>query len=359
MINNNFSKEKDVLGIIGAGQLAMMMCQEAKKLGYKICVFSDKEDSPAFDVAYSYIKGDYDDFDKIDQFIKKISVATLEFENIPAKTLEYIEQKISVYPNSKALEISQDRFLEKKFLNNLSIKTTKYQLIENFLNLEKEIKNFEFESILKTCKFGYDGKGQFVIDEQKDLLGLENIFANNHKFLLEKKIKFDRELSIIVARDIYKNIVYYPLVENIHKNGILDKTIFPAKNIDNLSEKTHKIADLILEKLDYVGVLAIEFFQKDEELLVNEFAPRPHNSGHYSLDSCSVSQFLQSVNIAVGGEAENPQLLAKGYMQNLIGYDINKIVRLKKKSNIIIHNYHKKTIKEGRKMGHFIELQDE
>ena len=345
-----------VIGIIGGGQLASMLCDAAKKLGYRTCVWSDKKDSPAFDVADFCIKGDYSARDKKEEFCQKIDAVTLEFENIDFTILQ--GSSLNWLNLQKALRVSQGRYLEKSFFKNeLNAQTADYHFFDSigsdFVEVAAQV---HYNAILKTNSFGYDGKGQYNISCREDA---ENIFAMSLKgaYILEKKVQFNRELSIIVARDDYNNVVFYPLVENIHKNGILDKTIFPAKNINaQLQNKAEEIAKKTVEKLDYIGVLAIEFFQVGDELIVNEFAPRPHNSAHYTIDACSVSQFENAILAASGNKVITPVLEKCGEMVNLIGEDIALASELGGENDVIVHNYRKEEIKEGRKMGHYTRL---
>ena len=356
-------KSGDIIGIIGGGQLARMMSIEASKLGYKTHIFANHKNSSALQVTSLHTIGDYNDKHLLAQFIEQVNAVTFEFENLPYETLQYIEQRTSLNPNSKSLYISQDRIREKNFVNKLGIRTTKYNQVSNLPDFRKQVEKMNYNAILKTTRFGYDGKGQFNINIDSNL---EEIFSQACKakvpLILEEKVDFIKELSIIVAKDQKENIAYYDLVENIHHNGILHQTIAPA-NLANhlhkkLNEQAKNIAKKILTELNYIGVMAIELFlDKNNQLIFNEFAPRPHNSGHFTIDACYHNQFEQAIRVTAGLDICPTNLHSKAKMINLIGIDINKIPELEKlKKPLKIHNYNKGEIKIGRKMGHYTIL---
>lgn len=351
-------KPGQTIGIIGGGQLARMMCFEAYKLGYKVCVFANNDDSPAFDVTDNKIMGDYGDQKLIDKFIDSVSVVTFEFENLPYETLTYIEKKILMRPTSRSLYISQDRIREKSFINKLGVNTTDYQQINNLSDFNRGVEEFNYSALLKTARLGYDGKGQFNINEKSNIAEIyHQALEHNVPLVLEKKVDFVKEISIISARDSNGNIVCYDAVENIHKDGILRKTIAPANIEEHIKNKAKTIAKKIVEGLDYIGILAIEFFlDKDDNLLVNEFAPRPHNSGHYTIDACYHNQFEQAIRAVAGLPVMSTKQHSKAEMINLIGDDILQAETLSDNSLIKIHNYNKKQIKTNRKMGHYTKI---
>jgi len=348
----------EIIGIIGGGQLARMMCFEAHKLGYKTCIFSNTSDSPAFYVTDAKIMGDYSDISLIDQFIDMVSVVTFEFENLPYKTLEYIEKRTLMRPSSKALYISQDRVREKDFINQLGIKTTNYQEIKTLHDLKDTAATYDYNALLKTVQLGYDGKGQFSINKNCDIETIYNqALQSKVPLILEKKVNFIKELSVISARDKDGNIACYNAVENIHQDGILRKTIAPAHISDDIEQKAQTIAKELIAGLDYIGVLSIEFFlDENKNLLVNEFAPRPHNSGHFSIDACYHNQFEQSIRTTIGLPVMPTNQHSKAEMINLIGNDILKAEELSKKPFVKLHNYDKKEIKTNRKMGHYTTI---
>ena len=352
-------KSGATIGIIGGGQLAKMMCFEAHKLGYNSCVLSDDPNAVAFAVTNNSVLGDYHNYEIIDKFIANVAVVTFEFENIPYETLKYISERAIIRPTIQAIFISQDRILEKNFINKLNIRTTDYISIDSYDTLCDGAEKYQYNAILKTTRLGYDGKGQFNIDQTTDL---EALYQEADKLdiplILERKINFTKELSIIVARDVEHNIINYDLVENIHNSGILHKTIAPADIAPEISLKAQEIADKILTKLDYIGVMAIEFFlDEQQELLVNEFAPRPHNSGHFTIDACYHNQFEQAIRAAAGLPVLSGEMHSAALMTNLIGDEIKQISQLEKLPLHKIHNYNKNNIKAGRKMGHYTQLK--
>jgi 5-(carboxyamino)imidazole ribonucleotide synthase len=355
-------KSGAIIGIIGGGQLARMMALEAVKLGYKICIFCNAKNSPALDVTNLAIIGDYNDQDLLKKFISQVEAVTFEFENLPYETLKFIEEQSDLNPNAYSLYISQDRVREKDFVNKLSIVTTNYFAIKSLQDLIKKTQQINYNAILKTTQLGYDGKGQFMINKDSDL---EKVFtqANHHNtpLILEERVSFNKELSLILARDKKGNIAYYDLVENIHNEGILYKTIAPANlAVDvalKLNNQAQEIAAKLANKLNYIGVMAIEFFlDKAGNLIFNEFAPRPHNSGHFSIDACYHNQFEQAIRASAGLNVASTIMHSKAEMNNLIGDDIKQIAQLsaKQSNNIIkIHDYNKGEVRAKRKMGHY------
>lgn len=355
-------KSGAVIGIIGGGQLARMMAIEAFKLGYKTCIFCDSKNSPALNVTNLAIIGDYNDKNLLKEFINQVDAVTFEFENLPYETLKFIEKHSDLNPNAYSLYISQDRIREKNFVNDLSITTTKYFAINNLQDLQKITQKINYNAILKTTQLGYDGKGQFMIDKDS---ALAIIFAKanhyNTPLILEEKVNFHKELSLILARDKKGNIAYYDLVENIHNEGILHKTIAPANLTSKLNlqlnHNAQKIAQKLANKLDYIGVMAIEFFlDNNNDLIFNEFAPRPHNSGHFSIDACYHNQFEQAIRASAGLDIAPTMMHSKAEMINLIGDDIDKIAKLRAADSdapIKIHDYDKGEIRAKRKMGHY------
>ena len=351
---NKTLKTGDVIGIFGGGQLARMMCFEAAKLGFKTLIYADQPDSPAFQVSSDYICADYQDKISLAEFARKADAVTFEFENIPVVTLEFIAESLPLRPNIKALAISQNRVKEKEFFNHHNIKTAEFTPVASKEIFTATCHKYQ-KAILKTAIFGYDGKGQYQIDETSDLNKIwSSAVSLNLPLILEKKIAFEQEVSIIAARSIDGKVIFYDLVENFHQDGILKKTIFPARTTTNIKLQAETIALQTLEALNYVGVLAIEFFLQEGNLLVNEFAPRPHNSGHFSLDACLHSQFEQAIRAAAGMSVIESELLFSGRMVNLIGSEIKQITELHNNSTIKTHHYGKLNIKEGRKMGHYI-----
>lgn len=339
------------IGIIGGGQLGRMICFEAHKMGFKTVIFTDQENSPASYVTNKTIVGDYHDEKLINEFTKLVDLITFEFENIPYLAVKKIAEKKPLYPSSEVLKITQNRLLEKNFLNKIGVKTTEYLEINNLSDLEAGIAKFK-KAILKTVVMGYDGKGQYIINEGDNLA--EILQKNNHQMpmILEKFCKFECEISVIVARSIDGEIKCYEPLTNIHKNGILSRSIYPAKLSVPQIEKSKKYAETIAKEIDLIGVMAVEYFVLDNKVLVNELAPRPHNSGHFSMDACITSQFEQLIRAISGYKLGDVRFHSRGQMINLIGSDIAEIENYKTNPKAKIHCYGKHEILEGRKMGH-------
>ncbi len=327
-----------------------MICFAAHKMGFRTVVFTDQENSPASFVTSSVIVADYQDQAALKKFASLVDVATFEFENIPVAGVSFLASEVEVFPNPQVLKVTQHRLLEKNFLNSIGVRTADYAEITSLENLQKNLENFG-KAILKTATMGYDGKGQFVLKNAADA---ENAWAqaSSQKLILEKFCPFDSEISVLVARSKSGEISAFEPLTNIHKNAILDESIYPAQISDSLKIKAQEVATKIVEKLDLVGVLAVEFFVIGEELLVNELAPRPHNSGHFSMDASVTSQFEQLIRAISGLPLGSPEFHSKGRMKNLIGSDVENLEKFYQNKRAKIHLYGKDKIAEGRKMGH-------
>ncbi len=338
------------IGIVGGGQLGRMICFAAHKMGYKTIIFCDKENSPASFVTNKTIIANYDNKKALAEFAQSSDIITFEFENIPYEAVEFLDKITPVLPKPQILKITQDRILEKTFLQNIGINVTDFAIIKNLDDLQKNVEKFG-KSIIKTTTLGYDGKGQYTINNQSEIGSIwQNI--NGLSLILEKFCPFDLEISTIVARSKSGQIKTFAPVYNQHKNSILDKTIYPAPISRNLQNKAQDIACKIAKEIDLIGVLAVEFFVLEDDLLVNELAPRPHNSGHITMDLCLTSQFEQLIRSIVDINLGDVSFFAKGYMQNLIGEDILNIEQYYQNPKAKIHLYDKSKIAIGRKMGH-------
>ena len=338
------------IGIIGGGQLGMFTCIAAKKKKVESIVLSETNEFSAKEFCDKYIISEFNNFESIDKFIDSADFFTIETENIPISIIKYIEKKKKEFPNSKVIEIAQNRLKEKQFINSLNgIKTTEYFNLKNFDDFVKKSKAFGYKCIIKSKEFGYDGKGQFRVTED-NLKDYKDLDFN--KFILEKFIKFNKEISVIVARSS-GNLINYPPVENIHKNSILRESFYPANIDENVEKDAIKKATEIANKIDLDGILAIEMFVlKNNKILINEIAPRPHNSGHWSMDACNESQYDNLLNTIFLNKLNQPLINRKCRMINLIGKDINEIDNLKKKYKC--YDYFKKEIRNSRKMGHYV-----
>jgi 5-(carboxyamino)imidazole ribonucleotide synthase len=338
------------IGIVGGGQLGRMTCFAAHKMGFKTVIFTDQKKSPASCVTNKTIVADYSDEKALAKFASLVDIATFEFENIPLAPIKFLETKTKVFPSSEVLKTTQNRILEKNFLNSIGAKTTEYAAISSLEELERNLEKFQ-KAILKTATMGYDGKGQFVLKNVEEARKIWDE-VKNHKLILEKFCPFDSEISVIVARATTGEIACYEPLTNIHKNGILDESIYPARISKELTNKSQELAKKIALELDLVGVLAIEFFVIGDELLVNELAPRPHNSGHFSMDGAITSQFEQLIRSINGLPLGSPEFHSQGHMKNLIGNEVLDLEKFYQNKNAKIHLYGKNKIAKGRKMGH-------
>jgi len=342
-------KPNPVLGIIGGGQLGCMIASAAKKLKIKTVILSDNLLTPAKKFCDEIIISEYDKLKNIENFISKVDVVTFEFENIPFKVLEYISRLKPVFPKPTINQIIQDRFTEKDLINSMGIKTTHYALIQSpsdMLNNESL-----FPGLLKTCTLGYDGKGQFVLKNKEEASELEIDF--DKEYILEKKVNLKREISVIITRFTNNDFITYEPIENFHINQMLSRSIIPADINKDIFEKAQQQAKLIAEKLDYIGTMCVEYFVDEKNnLLVNEIAPRVHNSGHLTINTHNVSQFENHVRAVCNLEKIE---LIKNYnaeMINIIGEEIKTYRERSYSKNEYFFDYLKSDIKKKRKMGH-------
>jgi len=357
-------KSPEPLGILGGGQLGRFFTISAQNMGYSVVVFDPDDKSPAGKMADKHICKPYDDLKALDELKASCNAVTTEFENIPAETLQYLEKDIIVRPESKAVSIVQNRIKEKYFLKKSGIPVGQYIVINNLESIKNtNEKDKIFPAILKTAQFGYDGKGQIHVNNISEL---ENAFIsfNNAPCVLERKLDLDLEFSIVLARSINGGYLEYPLIENHHESGILDFSLIPARVPSSLKEEATKLAMKIASDLNYIGVMAIEFFISSNRLYVNEIAPRPHNSGHFSIDACGYNQFDQQVLALAGNELKNEATkFPISVMLNLLG-DLwfRRGEQLEPKFEMIagpgisLHLYGKAEPRIGRKMGHITVL---
>ena len=358
MLCDSYIKPGSNIGIIGGGQLGKMISIAAAKLGYNIYLLTDNVDNPSVQVTNNVtILNNYHDTETLLKFASNIDVATLEFENIPSTIIDVLLKKIKVYPGKKALHIAQNRIREKQHIRSLDIKPVNFKIINSYDDLKQNILELGYPALLKTAELGYDGKGQYMIKQQNDLNALSTLNWNQ-TYILEEFIKIHKEISIIISKSSNGSIEFFPIAENHHSNGILIKSTVPAQINKEINIKAQQIAIKIAESLNLVGLLAIEFFITDtQELIVNEIAPRPHNSGHWSLNACNISQFEQLVRAICGLPLQPVKLLFPCTMHNILGEDIYKYYKHRVKINESVHIYGKKTASKNRKMGHINILE--
>ena len=343
-----------VLGIIGGGQLGSMMASAAKKLNIKTIIFCDDKDAPAQKFCDQFIYANYKDEKAINKFAELTNIVTFEFENIPFESLDKINKIKPVLPNPSIIKIIQNRLLEKDFINKLNIKTTQYASVKNENNILKN-QNF-LPAILKTCTLGYDGKGQYKISSIEDLKSLKIDFSKD--YILEKLINLKKEISVIITRFKQKQYEIYEPFENIHEDQILKSSKIPAKISDEIVNKSKLWTKQIAEELDYIGTLCVEFFiDANDNLYVNEIAPRVHNSGHLTINAYNVSQFENHIRAICNFEKIKLKKLSNAEMINLLGDQILIQRKRKLQSNEFFYDYLKKEIKPKRKMGHLTILK--
>ncbi len=350
------------IGMLGGGQLGRMFTIAARTMGYDVIVLDPDTESPAGQLANRHICADYNDTKALDTIANHCDVVTTEFENIPASSLEHLAATVPVRPGSQAVTITQDRIHEKNFLREQNIPTAPFAVIKSADDLDKAIADISTPSILKVSRFGYDGKGQHSINSADDAKQAWQT-VQQEACVLEQRVSLDMELSVVLARTIDGQVNCYPLAENIHQQGILDVSIVPARVDESLHQQVIDIATRIAEKLDYIGVMAVEFFVADGKLLVNEIAPRPHNSGHYSLDACVTSQFEQQVRAVCGLSLGETRLLSPVVMVNMLGDlwhngEAPDWQQLLEHTNVKLHLYGKQQARAGRKMGHYNVVDD-
>jgi 5-(carboxyamino)imidazole ribonucleotide synthase len=343
------------LGIIGGGQLGSLLCQAAKKLNIKTIIYSDDVESPAQNFCDEFISSEYSNKDKIYEFAKKVDVITYEFENIPYDTLNELNKLKPVSPKPSVNRLIQHRLAEKDFINKLNIRTTRYVHVESKEDL-LPLSDF-LPGILKTTTMGYDGKGQFPIKNLDQIDSLNINFEN--EYILEKLVKLKKEISVIITRFSNNKYEIYEPIENTHEDQILRHSKIPAEISEKLSEQSKEWAILIAEELKYIGTLCVEFFiDRNDNLYVNEIAPRVHNSGHLTINAYNVSQFENHVRAVCSLDQIPLKKISNAEMINLIGDQIVKYRdNPKVNDNQFLFDYLKKDIKEKRKMGHLTTLK--
>ncbi len=340
------------IGILGGGQLGRMLSMAAARLGMRVHIFEPQPEPPAGDVAAKVFTAEYDDAAALRDFAESVDIATFEFENIPAAALDIVEQIVTVLPRRNALEVSQDRISEKQFLEAQGVRVAPFAQVDALAQLEAALGEIGTPAILKTRRFGYDGKGQVKITELAQA-GAAFDALNGAPAVLEQMIPFEREISIIAARNAGGEVACFDPGENVHIDGILHKTTVPAQISHALQTDAVLLAARVLNALDYVGVMGVELFVTSGGLMVNEIAPRVHNSGHWTQNACLIDQFEQHIRAIVGWPLGDGQRHSNAEMTNLIGDEVN---HLEEWHNSAIHLYGKIEVKPGRKMGHVNQI---
>lgn len=345
------------IGIIGGGQLAWMICLEAKKLGHETIVLDPNPLCSASFICDKLIISNYNDLNNLELLCKSSDVVTYEFENIPSEVLLPLEKKYNIYQGYKPLYLSQNRIREKDSFKKLNFKLPKYERITNYQELLEKIKIIKYPCILKTTTLGYDGKGHYVINNESDIPNID-LFKNN-EYILEEKINFDYEVSLICIKNKLNEFIYFPIPKNIHRNQILHLSIVGYDNHNIPNEFINKIKDYF-NYYNLYGIITFELFKKGNYYYINEIAPRPHNSGHYSLDLCDYNQYSELVNCITNNKLNHPNLLSKGIMANILGQHYKNLEEIKNcKLNHKLYLYNKDEVRLNRKMGHITFINED
>ena len=347
------------IGILGGGQLGRMLALAAARLGFRCHVFAPSPDSPAFDVVHRVTCADYTDTEALDRFAGDVDVVTYEFENVPAETAAFLAARVAVVPDPTILATTQDRLAEKNFVTGLGIPTAAFAEVSSPNDLRAAVERIGRPAVLKTRRFGYDGKGQVTIKNGTDpeVAWRE---AGAQPCILEAFIPFQREVSVVAARGQTGVVECFDVTENEHRDHILKTSRVPAALSQHDAAQARRIAEIVAQKFGYVGVLAVEMFVlREGELLINEIAPRVHNSGHWTLDGASVSQFEQHIRAISGWPVAKPVRRGRVEMTNLIGQEVEDYRRYLDLPGVAVHLYGKTAIRPGRKMGHVTRVFDE
>jgi 5-(carboxyamino)imidazole ribonucleotide synthase len=351
-----------MLGILGGGQLGRMFTLAAKAMGYRVAVLDPDPDSPTASLADLHLRAAYHDRSALDRLAETCAAVTTEFENVPAESLRYLAERVRVSPSADCVSIAQDRIAEKRHISAAGLAVAPFLAIETAADLNGDLGG-HLPGILKLARLGYDGKGQVRVKTPEETRAAF-VQLEGKPCVLEKLLPLKTEVSVIVARTSPSEVACFPVAENQHEAGILDISIVPARVAPAVADQARGMALRLAEAMDYIGVLAVEFFVlEDDDLLINEIAPRPHNSGHYTLDACLASQFEQQVRTLCGLPPADTRLLSPVVMVNLLGDiwrdDEPAFDRLLSQPNVILHLYGKKTARIGRKMGHFNVLAED
>jgi len=352
------------IGVIGGGQLGRMLSNAAQTLGYKVVIWSEEKDCPACQVATKTIIGKYSDERVLKEFLEAVDVVTIETEHIPLHTLHQVETVVPLYPSANIVGIAQNRKMEKLWLKKNGFPVVPFQLVSTIEDVIEFKRMTDEYVVVKTITGGYDGKGQLLIqdpnlslDESKQI---RTWLEARNELIVEEWIPVEKELSVIGARNQHYDFAHFPAVENDHKQHILHQTIAPARINQEITMEAMDITKEVMEKMEYTGLLCVEFFySKKGQLYVNELAPRPHNSGHYTLDAAVTSQFEQTIRAICGLPLGDTRLLTPSVMTNLLGdlwIEEFKAINILNNPSTKLHLYGKKEAKLKRKMGHFTTL---
>ncbi|GAA0430199.1 5-(carboxyamino)imidazole ribonucleotide synthase [Lentibacillus halophilus] len=353
MTNNNVILPPKTIGIIGGGQLGRMMAISAKYMGYRIAVLDPTSDCPASQVADEHIVSSYDDEEGIRQLTDMSAVVTYEFENVDADAAELVKQQGKLPQGTDALEVTQNRQKEKSTVDESGLPVPPFFIVTNAQECKTALEDMRFPAVVKTLSGGYDGKGQQKVTAEEDVPEACTFAEEHDSCIAEEWISFDKEISVVFTRGQSGDITYFPIGENEHKEQILYKTTVPASISETVHRKAIEAAAIIAEKLNVVGTFAVEMFVKDDSVYINEMAPRPHNSGHYTIEACNVSQFQQHIRAVCGLPLMPVRLLNPAVMINLLGEETHPaLAQSSVWEHAFVHVYGKETVKPKRKMGH-------
>ncbi|HET7615631.1 MAG TPA: 5-(carboxyamino)imidazole ribonucleotide synthase, partial [Bacillales bacterium] len=346
------------IGILGGGQLGRMMAISAREMGYRVAVLEPKGDSPCGQVADHEVITAYDDEDGIRRLAEISDVITYEFENVDLGMAEWLEKHANLPQGSKLLQNTQDREFEKKSIEESGAKVASYRIVHDEGEFREAVEALGFPSVVKTCRGGYDGKGQIVLREEKDVEEALGAFVGKQKAIVESWVKFEKEISVIVTRSVSGEVSTLPVAENIHRDNILHTTIVPARISREIEQMATRIARGLADSFNLVGTLAVEMFLTPEGgIYVNEMAPRPHNSGHFSIDACETSQFQQHIRAICDWPLGKPDLLKPVVMVNILGQHMETALsQIDRFDDVKLHLYGKDEAKANRKMGHVTVL---
>ena len=369
-MNSTAVEPGSVLGVLGGGQLGAMFATAAARLGFRVAVWDPDQDAPAHRLAAHSFARPFADERTLEEFSRLVRVVTYEWENVPAELCQQLERQGPVRPSSAILRLIQNRLVQKQFLSDQGFPVPHFSALTDPAHLGQIVSALGFPAVCKTATAGYDGKGQWRIENETDIATVQRSLYSSARsvsqWIIEAFVPFERELSILVVRGIDGQSAAYPPVENEHEEGILRMTVVPAAVPSHVAEQARQLGQAVVERMEGIGVFCLEVFQvAGGELLINEVAPRPHNSGHYTMDACSVSQFEQQVRAITGEPVGEVRLLSPAAMVNLIGEDATTIQSGSECRALLalpgahLHLYGKRTIRPRRKMGHvtFLETQ--
>ncbi|MDY0406626.1 5-(carboxyamino)imidazole ribonucleotide synthase [Virgibacillus sp. 179-BFC.A HS] len=341
------------IGIIGGGQLGRMMALAAKYMGYQVVVLDPTENCPTAQVADKQITATYDNLQAIRELIAISDVITYEFENVSLKTATYIQKEGKLPQGCRALEVTQNRELEKRAMEEANLPVAPYRIVHDEKECGEALQQLVLPTVMKTCSGGYDGKGQLKIETAEQVQEAMAFVAEKGTCIIEQWVDFDKEISVVFSRSQSGEIQYFPIAENEHRNHILYKTTVPAAISEKVIDKALHAARLLADQLQVVGTSAIEMFVKGDNIYLNEMAPRPHNSGHYTIESCNISQFGQHIRAICNLPLMKVKQLQAAVMVNILGQDLPAALEiLQANGQASVHIYGKENAKENRKMGH-------